>query len=195
MKHVSALAASLLSVAAFAQDAAPASAGLLGQRYVDTGFSWVDINHSSVEGMSYGLSVNLPVNSNFDVAAYYGYSWTEGAFEIGHSAGVAVTAYTAYNDYKPFATLSTGYNWMNNDLDGDHGVWGVEVGVERTITAKIAATVSVGYDDDFGQHRDGAWDVTLGGTYNITDKLVAEADIALIEGGSIGYGLGVAYRF
>ena len=63
------------------------------------------------------------------------------------------------------------------------------------MNTKVSSTFSVGYGDDFGQHRVGAWDVALGGTYDITTKIVLSAEVAYIEGGSIGYSAGVAYRF
>lgn len=199
MKLVAAIAASLIAGSAFAQNAVETetvTAGLLGKRYVDTGLGWVDINHSSVEGMSFGLDVNVPVNTNFDVSLGYGYSWLEGAVEIGHRADVAVTGYITRGENKPFATLSTGYTWGNaGNGVGDYGVWGVEVGVERAVTEKLSSTLSAGYSDDYGQHRDSLWNVTLGGTYNITASVVAQAAVSYLERGSVGYVLGVAYRF
>ena len=197
MKLVAVLAASLLSVAAFAQsatvDTEASSAGLLGKRYVEAGFSWTDINHSSVEAMGTGLDVNVPVNANFDVSLGYGYAWLEGSEGLGHSANAAVTGYITRDENKPFARLNVGYDWAK--YDSDHGFWGAQVGIERAVNTKVSSTFSVGYGDDFGQHRVGAWDVALGGPYDITTKIVLSAEVAYIEGGSIGYSAGVAYRF
>lgn len=199
MKLVALVAASLLSVAAFAQSATvepqTASAGLIGKRYIGTGFGWTDINHSSVEGLGAGIDVNVPVNANFDLTASYAYSWVEGVIGVGHTASVAATGYITRGDDKYFAALSTGYAWIENLFDKDHMVWGAEVGIERAVNEKVSSTFSVGYDDDFGQHRDSAWDVTVGATYNFSAKLVGTAEVSLIEGGSIGYLAGVAYRF
>jgi len=197
MKLVAVLAASLLSVAAFAQNATvgteTAAAGLLGKRYVETGFSWTDINRSSVEAMSTGLDINVPVSANFDVSIGYGYSWLEGAECLGHTANAAVTGYITRGDSKPFARLNVGYDWAK--YDSDHGFWGARVGIERAVNAKVSSTFSVGYGDDFGQHRVGAWDVAIGATYDLTSKIVLSAEVAYIECGSIGYSAGVAYRF
>lgn len=199
MKLVAVIAASLLSVAAFAQSAnvqtETASAGLIGKRYVSTGFGWVDYNHSSIEGMGTGLDVNIPFHSNFDLTVGYSYAWLEGAEELGHTADVAVTGYIVRGENKFFAGLSTGYVWASEWLDSDHGVWGAKAGIERAVNDKISSTFSVGYDDDFGQHRDSAWDVSIGATYNFTAKWVGTAEVSYIEGGSYGYTAGVAYRF
>ncbi len=197
MKLVAVIAASVLSVAAFAQttavDTETSSAGLIGKRYVDTGFSWVDINNSSVEGMDAGLAVNVPVNANFDVSLGYSYAWLEGAEELGHTVNAAVTGYITRGENKPFARLNVGYDWAK--FDSDHGIWGAAVGIERAVNSKLSSTLSVGYGDDFGQHRQGAWNVALGATYNVTSKIVVSAEVAYIELGSLGYTAGVAYRF
>lgn len=199
MKLVAVFAASLLSVAAFAQSATveteTVTAGLLGKRYVGTSFGWTDINNSSVEGMAAGLDVNVPVHPNFDVSLNYGYSWLEGAAGVGHTLDAAVTGYITRGEYKPFVSLSTGYAWVEKRFDSDHGIWGAKAGVEHSLTDKFACTVSVGYDDDFRNHGEGLWDATIGATYNITSALVGRVDVSYIEYGSIGYTAGLALRF
>ena len=199
MKLVAVIAASLLSVAAFAQSPAveteTASAGLLGKRYVAAGFGWTDLKHSSVDSLAAGLSVNVPVKANLDLTASYGYSWLEGATGIGHTASLAATGYVARGEDKFFGSLSAGYAWVDNRFDSDHPVWGVEVGVERSLNDKFAATLSVGYNDDLGQRRESTWNVALGASYNVTSAIVATAEVAYVEFGSFGYMAGVAYRF
>ena len=199
MKLVAVFAASLLSVAALAQsttvETETVTSGLLGKRYVAAGFGWSDINHSTVEGMGAALNLNVPVHTNFDVTLGYGYSWLEGVVGVGHSAKAALTGYITRGAFKPFASVSTGYEWLENRFDSDHGVWGADVGVECELSRKFAIVASVGYDDDFRNHGEGLWDVTLGGTYNFTDKLVGTAAVAYIEYGTISYNVGVAFRF
>ena len=199
MKLVAVIAASFLTVASFAQSAKveteTETAGLIGKRYVSAGFGWTDINNSSVEGMGTGVDVNIPFHTNFDLTVGYSYSWLEGAIDLGHTASLGVTGYITRGENKYYATLSTGYVWASDDFDSDHGIWGARAGIERAVTEKISASFSVGYDDDFGQHRDAVCDVAIGGTYNITSKLVASAEVAYIEYGSVGYSAGLAYRF
>ncbi len=203
MKLIAVLAASSIGVAAFAQDTAVsnettapvATAGLLGSRFVTTGFSWTDVNHSGVDAMSTGLSLNVPVTANFDVSLGYGYSWAEGAIDLGHSAGATVTGYIVRGSLRPFASASLGYVWVPNSYDKDHGVWGADVGVEYALNDKLALTVSTGYGDDFGQHRDSTWDATVGASYNFTAKLAGTAAVSYLEGGSVGFSAGVAFRF
>jgi hypothetical protein len=199
MKLVAVFAASLISVAAFAQSATveteTVTSGLLGKRYVSTGFAWTDINNSSVEGMSAGLNLNVPVHTNFDLNLGYGYSWLEGAVGLGHSANAALTGYITRGAFKPFASVSTGYQWTEKRFDSDHGIWGAEVGVECELSSKLACDVSVGYDDDFRNHGEGLWDASVGATYNFTDKLVGMAKVSYVEYGSVGYMAGLAVRF
>jgi len=199
MKLVAVFAASLISVAAFAQSATveteTVTAGLLGKRYVGTSSDGLDRNHSSVEGMAAGMDLNVPVHPNFDVSLNYGYSWLEGVVGVGHTLDAAVTGYITRGEYKPFVSLSTGYAWVEKRFDSDHGIWGAKAGVERAVNDKISCTVSVGYDDDFRNHGEGLWDATIGATYNITSAFVGRVDVSYIEYGSIGYTAGLAYRF
>lgn len=201
MKLAAVLTASILSVAAFAQSATveteSATAGLLGKRFVGVGFGWLDVNHSSVEAMSTGLEFNLPVHTNIDLGLGYGYTWLEGAEEIGHTLGASVTGYFTRAENKPYARLSIGQFWGNDDwyYDADYAIWGAEVGVERAVTDKLSLTFSVSYNDDFENGDNGSWSTALGGTYNLTDALVATADVSWLEYGSVGYTAGLAFRF
>lgn len=81
MKLVAVFAASLISVAAFAQSATveteTVTSGLIGKRYVSAGFAWTDINNSSVEGMGAGLNLNVPVpptSTSTSATATHGWS-------------------------------------------------------------------------------------------------------------------------
>ena len=199
MKLVAVFAASLISVAAFAQSATveteTVTSGLIGKRYVSAGFAWTDINNSSVEGMGAGLNLNVPVHANFDLNLGYGYSWLEHAVGVGHTANASLIGYMTRGALKPFASVSTGYEWIEKRFDSDHGVWGAEAGFEYELTSKLACKVSVGYDDDFRNHGDGLWDATIGANYNFTDKLVGLAEVSYIEYGSVGYMAGLAVRF
>ena len=205
MKLVAVLAASCLSVAAFAQNVTTSvptetesvTAGLLGKRYVAAGFGWTDINNSSVEMMTTGLTVNVPVHTNFDVALNYGYYWLEGNVGLAHELSADVTGYITRGQDKYFATATLGYDYFDNDrnLGGDHGIWAATAGVERALNDKLALIVSGTYADDFGQHRDSEWKATLGANYNFTSSLVGTAEVSYIEGGSLGYVAGLAYRF
>jgi hypothetical protein len=200
MKLIAVIAASTISAVAFAQDTTvstetTATAGLLGSRYVAAGFGWTDINHSRIDAMSTGLTLNVPVTANVDVSLGYAYSWAEGAIDLGHAAGATVTGYLVRGQYKPFASASLGYDWSPNSIDKDHGIWGADAGVEYALSDKFAVTASTGYTDDFGQHRDSQWDATVGASYNFTAKFVGTASVSYIEGGSFGYNAGIAYRF
>jgi hypothetical protein len=199
MKLVAVIAASLLAVGAFAQSATvesqSASAGLIGKRYVDAGFGWIDIRHGSEDLFGAGLSVNVPVHANFDVSLDYSHSYITNWTNLSDYLGTSITGYVPRGDSKYFARVALGYSWAQSWASSDHAVWGTDVGIERAVNDKVSATFSVGYDDDFGQHRDGLWDVSVGGTYAFTSKIVGTAEISYIEYGDVGYSLGMAYRF
>ena len=199
MKLVAIIAASLLSVSAFAQTGAvqteTTAAGLLGKRYVEAGLGWVDYRHSSRDGFGAGVDVNVPVHTNIDVNLSYQHSYVQNWINIGDYVGTSVTGYFTRGDSKPYARLGLGYSWSQSWIDSDHGVWNGEVGIERSVNDKVSASFSVGYDDDFRSHSDGLWNVAVGGTYAFCPKVVGTAKISYIEYGSVGYTVGLAYRF
>jgi len=199
MKLVAVIAASLLSVGAFAQSTAvqteTASSGLIGKRYVEAGLGWVDYRHTSRDGFGAGVGVNVPVSANFDVGVSYQHSYIQHWINVGDYLGTAATGYITRGQDKYFASLSLGYAWAQRWLDSDHTVWGGSVGIERSVNEKLSTSFSVGYDDDLGQHRVGLWDMSVGANYAFCSKIVGTAKISYIEYGSLGYSLGLAYRF
>jgi hypothetical protein len=178
-----------------AQEAAttPASSGLLGKRYVEAGFSFIDVNHTGTDVYGTGVNANLPITSNIDLGVSYDYGWVEGHSSFdSHLLDVAATTYFAQGAFKPFGSVSLGYNWV----DGyNRSVWGVAGGVEFEVNSKVSVTGSVGYDDDFKKGDNSSWNGAVSGHYWLTKDIAASATIALIEGGDVGYGVSVLWKF
>ena len=199
MKLVAVIAASLLTVGAFAQSATVesqnASAGLLGKRYVEAGFGWVDFRQSSRDAFGTGVDVNIPVHANFDVNLGYAHTYIQHWLNAGDKIGGTVTGYVARGDSKYFASLGLAYSWSPVRFGSDYTMWNGEVGIEHAVTDKLSTSFSVGYVDDFGQHRDSKWDVSVGTSYAFCPKFVGTASVSYIEYGALGYTAGLAYRF
>jgi len=204
MKLAGVCAAILAGSTVFAQQApAPAvettaSSGLLGQRYVEAGFGVTDVNHFGLDLYSAGVGVNLPVASSFDVGFAYAYSWLESFSDVdAHTIAASVTEFVdvgAVSGLKAFGTATLGYQWFDND--DEETFWGVDLGVEYSLNSKVSASASIGYVDNFhGPSDDGSWDGTVRANYWLTDSVVANVAVSLVEGGTVVYGAGASLKF
>ena len=194
---VSLLAALAAGATAFAQTdvSTPVeSNGLLGQRYVEAGLGFIDVNNSRVDAFGAGLTVNLPVAPSFDVSADYAYSWVESFSEVdAHQITANGTYYIqAEQNLKTFARVSLGYAWADWD---NHATWGVSFGAEFQLAPQVVVTASAGYDDDFESGDNGAFDATVTGHYWFTRQVGAFAAVSYIEGGNYGLFGGVNVKF
>lgn len=178
---------------AFGQQVSYDSAGLLGKRRVDLGFSYVDLNKSAIDAYGTGAFVNVPVCKNADVTVGYAYNWAEAHSEVDvHAVSTDLTTYFKQGNYKPYATLSLGYVWPDSD---DRFVWAARAGVEVALDSKAAVSFSAGYDDDFRNENEGAWDAAVGISYWVNRSTALVAEVSLLEGGSVGYTIGCSVRF
>jgi opacity protein-like surface antigen len=198
MKKIVVIASSLISAAAFAQTATPQTenAGLLGKRYAEASFGWVDVNHSSSDAMAVGVDFNVPVHTNFDLGIGYAYSWLEGGTNLGSVLGADITGYYEYQSFKPFASLGLSQVWANRNIDGNQYVaWDVSAGVEHTVTDCVSLGVSISYADAFRSGDNHTWSGDIVASVKLTDKLLGTAGISYIEGGSFGYTVSLIQRF
>ncbi len=197
-KWVSVLAAVAASSSVFAQTAPenPAfvgSSGLLGQRYAEYGLGFIDVKDRDADVFAAGVTVNLPVAPSIDVGLNYSYGWLEGDTSVDtHDLSVDGIYYLDSGKLKPFGGLSLGYSWNNWD---DSANWGVFGGAEYQINSQIVVSASVGYDDDFENGDDGAFDGTVRGNYWFTKTVSAFAAVSFIEGGHRGFAVGASLKF
>lgn len=197
-KVVSVLAALAVSSSAFAQTspanpAVDTSAGLLGHRYAEYGFGYLDINKSDTDAFAAGLTINLPVAPSIDVALDYSYSWIEGhPSNDGHSISATGIYYITTGQLKPFGGLRLGYSWFDRDDDAN---WGAIAGVEYQLTPQLVLTGLVDYGDDFRSGDNGSFEGTVKGHYWFTRTTAGFLSVSLIEGGHLGFIGGVTFKF
>lgn len=198
-KLVSALAALAACASGFAQTAPanPAvetSGGLLGHRYAEYAFGYLDINNSDIDAFGAGLTVNLPVAPSIDVSWNYTYSWLEGHRKNdAHDVSATGIYYIDTGKLRPFGGLEVGYSW--NDWS-DGATWGALAGVEYQVNTQLVLRGSVGYSDDFRRGNDaGTFDGTVRGNYWLTHNLSVFLEASLIEGGNRGIAGGVSVKF
>ncbi len=161
-------AAALATAPLHAQSTAPASAGLLGTRYVEVGGSVTDLKGLSDHAFGADLGVNLPVATGFDLG--FGYSYGRINADLGsggffqdrsrsHTLLATGTAYTTTTgNLKPFLSAGLGYAWTQDRLKyggtpllslHDHqAVWGLAVGAEIPL-ARFTLTPRISYQDTF----------------------------------------------
>lgn len=167
-----ALVAAAAVTGASAQTTAPASAGLLGQRYAEIGAGVTDPHGSSDEGLGGDLSVNLPVQPGLDVGFGYAYHRLNADLYGGlfnqrsreHAVFSSVTAYRSYGGVKPFVGASLSYQWAKDRLSfggtlvddsrDDEAAWGLRAGVEIPL-GTVTLTPKVSYQDDFKGNNSG----------------------------------------
>lgn len=194
---MSALAAGATALAQQTPAAATSSsnsAGLLGQRYAAASFGYFDTNGFDTDAFASGVSVNLPVRSNLDVGFGYSRTWIEG-FSDANVDSIGADATFIYTDarFKTFTTLSLGYDW--GFFEDERTVWGASAGAEFAVDASTAITVAASYNDDFKTGDNSVWSGTIGANRWLSDRVGLAGAVSLIEGGNIGYTVGVAFRF
>jgi hypothetical protein len=196
-KIVSALAAVAVSASVFAQTQPEnpnySSSGLLGQRYVDYGFGLIDVNKSRTDLYGTGLTVNVPVVSNIDIAVNYSYSWVEADHnDNANELSLDAIYYIEAGKVKPFGGVTYGYHW-NDWFDDDFvGAFG---GLEFQVLPQLVLSGRAGYSAWTDDVDEGAWDGTVEARYFFTKTVAASASVTLFEGGDVGYTAGVTLKF
>ncbi|PTY07779.1 hypothetical protein DB347_06020 [Opitutaceae bacterium EW11] len=199
-KIVGVLAAAVAASSVFAQTApenpaSEGSSGVLGYRYVEAGFGLVDIRGTSHDQEATGLTVNLPVVANIDVALDYSYNWIKG-HGAAHSNTLDVSGIyylDAGKGLKPFGGVTVGRYWAPHDA---RYTWATFAGLEYQVTTALSVSGSVGYNSDFKRGNDADyWDGTVTGRYFFTRQIGAFLSASLFEGGDRGLAGGVTYKF
>src|SRR5262249_32408174 len=141
-----------LAAGAFAaDDAAPASTsapaaaghGLLGQSYVNLGYSYTDFTDTSIGGNSYNFTMNQGVREGVDTLLEYSYlqSTNTGFGHLNQQVlDVGARAFTNFNGIKPYAEAGLGWGWLHEPLVGhqDSFLWFVGTGVEFQATSDLS---------------------------------------------------------
>lgn len=197
IKLLSVIAALAAGTSVFAQQpdasSSSVSSGLLGKRYAEASFSYVDINHSGIDAFGAALDVNIPLTTSLDLGLGYGHDWLESFSDIDSDVVSAdLTGYITSGSFRPFATLALGHAWVPGD---DLSVWGGAVGVEYDFSSVVSTRLSAGYRDDFESGSNGRWDATARANLWITRSLAANVAVSLIERGDVVYSVGASLRF
>ena len=159
------------------------SSGLLGTRYVEASGILFNYTHMSEDSYTVGTDVNLPLCAHLDLGASLTHSWL----------AVALTAYTAWGDFKPFAKASLGYEWwyVSNDP-----FYQIDAGGEYRLTDRLSVSAQVTWLEYLAEDwNGGSFSASVRTNYWFTERLAGAVSLFSAEGGAWGYGLGVLLRF
>ena len=194
MKSLFAPALLTLAVAApaFAQDASASAPGLIGKRYVETQFSYIDYQGSS--DFSVATAFNQPLNASFDAGAAFSHTWEEGDDSHNYQVlGACLTAHRDFGKTRAFARGTINYEWWSVK---DLWWYQADVGFERALCDRVLFTA-------YGSYLDFLTDIFLESTFSGTAKLTCwavpeigvSASVSVIERGAVAGRLGFAYVF
>lgn len=169
-------------------------AGLLGQRYVEADVSLVDLTGVSRNLYGFGIGVNWPMQPNIDVHYAYGYSWLEGDRKLDqHLFLGGATGYFSEGPTRPFGTVTIGY--QDHRTAGGRTFWSAMGGVEHVASSRMVLTGRFGYSDDLKSGDYGSWSVSAALAYSVNPRILVEPEVSLIEGGHIGFLVGVKMKY
>ncbi|HVU17363.1 MAG TPA: hypothetical protein VHD32_10575 [Candidatus Didemnitutus sp.] len=205
-----ALALGLAAGAFAADDAAPVSTsapvpeaaghGLLGQSYVNLGYSYTDFTDTSVAGNSYNFTMNQGVREGLDTLLEYSYLQSTNT-DFGHLnqqvLDVGARAFTNFAGIKPYAEAGVGWVWLHEPLVGhqDSFLWFVGAGAELQATTDLSFTpfVRMSYASRLDDSRQ--WDYGVKSNYWFNDKIGLMATLARDNSRDMTYGAGVTIRY
>jgi len=181
----------------FAQQAAASetAASLLGVRYVEAGFGYLDVSHSDRGAYSLGVDANVPVTANLDLTVGYSHNWVENNDSLYNNVVfVDATAYLTEGAFRPFAVAGLAYVWEGSG-DDNYGAWRAGLGVEYSLNATTAVTLEGGYSDTFEDLGDHAFSGTLSVSHWFTSSVAGTIGATWFEYGDVGYGVSALFKF
>ena len=203
-----ALALSLVVPALAADDssAAPAPApaavghGLLGQNYVNLGYSYNDLVDTNVNASTFGFTMNQGLREGLDTLLEYSYarSGNTGLGRIDQQVfDVGARAFTNLGGVKPYAEVGLGGLWVKAPLvSHQHSfLWFVGAGVELQATPDLSFTpfARLSYANSVNNPKQ--WDYGVRANYWLNDKIGLTGTLSRDNTRDMSYGLGISFRY
>ncbi|HSI08336.1 MAG TPA: hypothetical protein VK985_07075 [Rariglobus sp.] len=177
----------------FSQDTAAATTpNLIGKRYVETQFSYIDYSGSS--DFALGTAFNQPLNASFDAGAAFVHTQEEGNDSHNYQVfGLNLTGHHDFGKTRAFARGTINYEWWSVK-----NLWWyqADVGLERALCDRVLFTAYVSWLDFFSStFIDSSISGTAKLTYWATPEIGLSAAASMIERGAVAGRLGVAFVF
>jgi hypothetical protein len=186
-----------------AQQTAP---GVLGQRFADVNFDFVDLGGINKNGYSSGLSLNLPATPNLDVGLGYAYGWlnTTGTALHEHTFTTSANWHASAPGIKPAFGFGLGYDWTRNKfgalrVNDGAAIWGAGVAVEIPVGV-ASLTPSITFTDVFRSRSVGAMHYGVEANYWFTPAVAGYVNVTFTDftghhGSSWMYRTGLRFKF
>ena len=180
--------------------ASTGSRGVLGHDLAALGFSYVDIDGSSVDATAFNLTLNQGLRTGVDTLFEYNYLRSENT-GIGRISEQKVNfggrAYTNYHGFKPFVDGGLGWVWQKAPLglsDNSFLEFG-SVGAEFQATPDLTITPAVRYWYATKNSVDDTWEFSVKANYWVTEKLAVTGKLGMDDDQNMEYGVGLNFRF
>jgi outer membrane protein W len=180
--------------------AAETGKGLLGQSYVNLGYSYTDMHQSSVNYQGLNFEYNQPLNTGFDLNLSVGDAWSSkfsGTRARQQTVGASAIAFTPGLSWgRPYIGVGAGWIWTNNAGVHDNSfLYGLQAGVEFQATKELSITPYVSYTDASSLRVNNKWGYGVKANYWLTDQWGLTAGIGRDNQVNTGYSVGTTFRF
>ena len=180
--------------------ASAGSRGVLGHDLAALGFSYVDIDGSSVDATAFNLTLNQGLRTGVDTLFEYNYLRSENT-GLGRISEQKVNfggrAYTNYQGFKPFVDGGIGWVWQKAPLglsDNSFLVFG-SAGAEFQATPDLTITPAVRYWYATKNSVDDTWEFSVKANYWVTEKIAVTGKLGMDDDQNMEYGIGLNFRF
>lgn len=180
--------------------AAETGKGLLGQSYVNLGYTYTDLHQSSVNYQGLNFDYNQPLNTGFDLNLNLGdarsstYFGSRGRQQTIGASAVAFTPGLSWG--RPFISVSGGWIWTKYAGVSDNSfLYGLQTGVEFQATKELSITPYVGYTDATAMRIDNKWGYGVKANYWLTSQWGVTAGIGRDNQVNTSYSIGTTFRF
>lgn len=194
-------AGSAAAPAASAADSVPDTGrGLLGQSYVNLGYTYTDLHQSSVNYQGLNFDYNQPLNTGFDLNLNLGNARSSeyfGSRARQQTIGASAVAFTPGLSWgRPYVSVSGGWVWTKIAGVSDNSfLYGLQTGVEFQATKELSITPFVGYTDATSMRIDNKWGYGVKANYWLTSQWGVTAGIGRDNQVNTSYSIGTTFRF
>ncbi len=174
--------------------------GLLGQSYAGLTYTYTDIRDTPVNDQGLQFAYNLPLNAGLDAKFTYEGMRSDrfaGTRNYGQLALANAVAFAPqFGWIRPYVEVGAGWMWSKVLGDHDSSFAGrLGTGTEFQLTHDLSLTPYVDYTHARALAADHRWNYGLKANYWLTDHLGVLGAVDRDNVRSMGYSVGVNFRY
>jgi hypothetical protein len=174
--------------------------GLLGQKYGNVSYSYINLDATPVHADNYSISANHPLAFGLDGMVSYDFTHTGGTagFPLRqHLLGAALRAFSsAHNWGKPYVEAGAGFTTVRYANAGeDSYTWEVGTGVEFQVAPATTVTPYAQYLDAPDLPGDGRWNFGVKANRWITRDAALTLGFAMDNDHNTAFTIGTNFHF